>query len=209
LKSVTAKDLLFATLDPTMRRVDLPPGRSVILSDTVGFISNLPTHLVAAFRATLEEVTEADVVVHVRDVSHTESEAQRQDVEAVLTELGLGARVEEGLIEALNKIDRLDQERRGWVANEAQRSGRLVPISAVTGEGIDRLLAQLKERLDKDRRVVEIAVDLADGASLAWLYRHGQVLKRTDDDTVAHLTVGLAPADLQRFEFRREQARPR
>jgi GTP-binding protein HflX len=206
---VTAKDLLFATLDPTMRRVDLASGRSIILSDTVGFISNLPTHLVAAFRATLEEVTEADIIVHVRDVSHPESEAQKQDVEAVLVELGLEARVEVGLIEALNKIDRLEPDRRQWVENEAERHRRLVPISAATGEGMDRLLAALEERLAEGRRVVEIDVDLADGASLAWLYRHGQVLKRTDGDTSAHLTVGLAPADLKRFEYRREAARPR
>jgi GTP-binding protein HflX len=200
---VTAKDLLFATLDPTMRRVDLPSGRAIILSDTVGFISSLPTHLVAAFRATLEEVTEADIIVHVRDVSHAESEAQKADVEAVLGELGLASRIETGVIEALNKIDRLGPEARQWIANEADRNPLLVPISAMSGEGIDRLLARLDAVLAEDRHVVELAIDLADGASLAWLYRHGQVLKRTDDETSAHLTVGLAPADLKRFESRR------
>ncbi|MBI1777577.1 MAG: GTPase HflX [Proteobacteria bacterium] len=209
--AVMAKDLLFATLDPTMRRVDLASGRSIILSDTVGFISSLPTHLVAAFRATLEEVTEADIILHVRDVSHPETIAQKADVEAVLRELGLEQRVENGLVEALNKIDRLDGEGRAAVMNEARRAPHFIPVSATTGEGIDRLLAEIDRLLALQRRVAEVDVDLADGASLAWLYRHGQVLNRTDGETRAHLTVGMAPADWQRFEKRRadETSQPR
>ncbi|HVB17109.1 MAG TPA: GTPase HflX, partial [Stellaceae bacterium] len=141
--AVGAEDLLFATLDPTMRRLDLPSGRTAILSDTVGFISDLPTHLVAAFRATLEEVTEADIVVHVRDAHHPDSAAQRDDVLAVLADLGLGPEendlVEDGLIEVLNKIDLLDEEARASLVNQAQRNTETVALSAVTGEGCDAL----------------------------------------------------------------------
>ena len=140
---VSAAARLFETLDPTMRRLPLPSGRPGILSDTVGFISDLPTTLVAAFRATLEEVAESDLIVHVRDVHHPDSEAQREDVLAVLTELGLGERVESGMIEALNKIDLLPKAERSVLKNQARRNRDAVPISAKTGEGCDKLLALL------------------------------------------------------------------
>ena len=199
---VMAKDLLFATLDPTMRRLKLPSGRQAILSDTVGFISDLPTHLVAAFRATLEEVTEADLILHVRDVSHPDSEAQRDDVNAVLTDLGLGDELEAGVVEVLNKIDLLPDEEREAVRNQAARNRDVVAISAVTGEGCDALLGLVDRRVDADRQQVVVRVALSDGAALAWLYRHGEVLGRRDDDTTAHISVRLSEADLGRFRAR-------
>jgi GTP-binding protein HflX len=199
---VFAKDLLFATLDPTLRTLVLPSGRKAILSDTVGFISELPTHLVAAFRATLEEVQEADVVVHVRDVAHPDTAAQREDVHTVLKDLGLGEAVEHGLVEALNKIDLLDEEDRSAVVNQASRDHEAVPISAVTGEGCEALLRLLDQRLVDGIRPVPLDVDLMDGAGIAWLYRHGEVLERRDDEQVAHLVVNMNQADLDRFAAR-------
>jgi GTP-binding protein HflX len=200
---VVAQDMLFATLDPTMRRLPLPSGRHAILSDTVGFVSDLPTHLVAAFRATLEEVTEADLIIHVRDVHHPDSEAQRGDVHTVLTDLGLGDAVESGMIEALNKIDLIEPERRAMLQNQAQRNHDVVPISAVTGEGCDRLMDLLDHRFDSDRQLVHLDVPVSDGAAIAWLYQHGEVVSREDDDEAAHVAVRLSDADLGRFKSRR------
>jgi GTPase len=198
---VSAADRLFETLDPTMRRLDLPSGNPAILSDTVGFVSELPTALVAAFRATLEEVTEADLVVHVRDVHHPDSEAQRDDVHRVLGELGLGERVEQGLVEALNKIDLLPAAERNALLNQTRRNTAAVPVSAKTGQGCERLLALLDDRLDA-RLPVRLDIKLTDGAALAWLYRHGTIVKREDDDREAHLEVRLNPAELGRFQAR-------
>jgi GTPase len=199
---VVAKDLLFATLDPTMRRMALPSGRQAILSDTVGFISDLPTQLVAAFRATLEEVTEADLIVHVRDVYHPDTEAQRQDVHAVLGELGLGIKVEDGLIEVLNKIDLLAPDAHADILNQNRRNHDVVPVSAATGEGCDALLVLLDHRLEGDREAIELDVPLSDGAAIAWLYAHGEVVDRRDDETRAYLAVRLSQADLGRFKHR-------
>jgi GTP-binding protein HflX len=201
--SVVAEDQLFATLDPTMRRLPLPSGRQAILSDTVGFVSDLPTHLVAAFRATLEEVTEADLVVHVRDVHHPDSAAQREDVHAVLGDLGLDEVVQHGMVEALNKLDLLDADARVVLQNQAQRNHDIVPISAATGEGCDRLLALMDLRLHADRLLVHLDVPVSDGAALAWLYAHGEVVSRNDDDAEAHVAVRLSEADLGRFKSRR------
>ena len=200
--SVGAEDMLFATLDPTMRRLDLPSGKTVILSDTVGFISDLPTHLVAAFRATLEEVTEADIVMHVRDAHHPDSAAQRGDVLAVLSDLGLGALVEDGLIEVLNKIDLLDEISRDALLNQTQRNEEVVALSAVTGEGCDGLLALVAGRLDSTARAVRVDVPLSDGKTLAWIYARGDVLGRRDDSEAAHLSVRLSEADLGRLRHR-------
>jgi GTP-binding protein HflX len=180
----------------------LHSGRQAILSDTVGFISDLPTHLMAAFRATLEEVTEADLILHVRDASHPDSEAQKSDVEGVLVDLGLADEVEGGLVEVLNKIDLLDPEQREAVRNQAARNRDVVPISAATGEGCDALVAVIDRRVDGDRQHVHLRVALQDGGALAWLYRHGEVLERRDDDTTAHLSVRLSSADLGRFRSR-------
>jgi GTP-binding protein HflX len=199
---VAAEDLLFATLDPTMRCLDLPSGRKAILSDTVGFISDLPTHLVAAFRATLEEVTEADIVVHVRDAHHSDSDAQREDVLAVLGELGLGHLAEDGLIEVLNKIDLLEPGERETLLNQTQRNSQTVALSAATGEGCDALLRLIGRRLENGARAVRLDVPLSDGKTLAWIYEHGEVLGRRDDAEAAHLSVRLTEADLGRLRHR-------
>jgi GTPase len=200
--AVRAEDSLFATLDPTLRRLALPSGRTAILSDTVGFISELPHQLVAAFRATLEEVTEADLIVHVRDVHHPDTDAQRRDVEDVLTELGLEAQVEHGLLEALNKIDLLDPAAHAALLHQALRNDGAVPISAATGEGCDQLLSLVEERVHGARQLVDLNVPLSDGAAIAWLYQNGDVVSRRDDEERAHLSVRLADADLGRFRSR-------
>jgi GTPase len=201
--SVTAGDMLFATLDPTMRRLGLPSGRQVILSDTVGFISDLPTHLVAAFRATLEEVTEADIVVHVRDAHHPDSEAQRNDVLNVLIDLGLDQPVEEGLIEALNKIDLLDPATRKSLQQQKLRNLQSIALSAATGEGCDGLLELIDSRLERDTRIVRLDVPLTDGKTLAWIYQRGEVLGRRDDNEAAHISARLPEEDIARLRHRR------
>jgi len=178
--SVLSADMLFATLDPTLRAVDLPHGSRVILSDTVGFISDLPTMLVAAFRATLEEVIEADVILHVRDIAHEDAAAQSRDVGQVLEELGI-APTDPRLIEVWNKIDRLDAEGRARADNLADRQPapqRAVMVSALTGEGIEALDAAIERRLSEKRQTLSLSLDPADGAGLSWLYRHSEVLDR-------------------------------
>ncbi len=207
---VMAKDLLFATLDPTMRSIKLPNGKGCVISDTVGFVSDLPTHLVAAFRATLEEVIEADLIVHVRDISHPESEQQRADVEEVLRELGA---LEEGagrpFIEALNKVDALPEDMRQTLltrtATGSERA-RQYPVSALTGEGVDQLMDAIADLLGAAGEAREVSVPLADGATIAWLYRHGEVRSRRDEGETAWLTVALDEAAAAQFE-RRQQAR--
>ena len=197
---VLAKDQLFATLDPTMRLLKLPSGRPVILSDTVGFVSDLPHELVAAFRATLEEVLEADLIVHVRDIAHPDSDSQSKDVETVLRDLGLTDVVDRGLMEAWNKIDLLEGHRAEEILNQARRDGKVVTLSAVTGEGIGVLLNRLDETLAAERVLLSFDLKLEDGAALAWLYQHGDVVTRTDDEEFAHLLVRLDPIDAGRFE---------
>jgi GTP-binding protein HflX len=193
---VMARDMLFATLDPTMRSLALPSGRNIVLSDTVGFISELPTQLVAAFQATLEEVAEADLIVHVRDIASPDSEAQKRDVEEVLAELGLeDARP----IEALNKLDILDAEVREGVENRIAREPDGIALSALTGAGCESLLEAIDRRLSENRHVVNLDIDLADGAALAWLYRHGEILERQDEGMEAHLVVALDAVDEARF----------
>ena len=199
---VYAEDQLFATLDPTMRAVRLPSGRRFILSDTVGFVSSLPTTLVAAFRATLEEVLEADVVVHVRDISHPDAEAQKTDVLGVLGELGMEELRLAAMIEVRNKIDRLDAQARARQVERALHEPDTAALSAVTGEGVSTLLDLIEHRINATRRVLDIDVPLTDGATLAWLYRKGEVLSRRDDESLAHLQVGLDAADAARFEHR-------
>jgi len=197
--SVVAGDMLFATLDPAMRRLVLPSGRTVILSDTVGFISDLPTHLVAAFRATLEEVTEADIVIQVRDTNHPDSEAQRGDVLGVLAELGVRDPLEGGVIEVMNKIDLLDPVMRASLANHTLRNSHGVALSAVTGEGCKGLLELVDHRFENGFRAVRLDIPLTDGKTLAWIYRRGEVLGRRDDDEAAHLSVRLSEADIARL----------
>ena len=204
---VAAQDQLFATLDPTMRAVDLPSGQRTVLSDTVGFISDLPTHLVAAFRATLEEVIDAHTLLHVRDIAHPDSAAQKADVLKVLVSLGLEARLERDLIEALNKIDLLTDEARSALAAKAVRSNQpAIPISAASGQGIDHLLDALDARLGASREVRAYRIGVADGAAISWLYDHGEVLERTDDEAFVEVRVSLEPRDATRFEKRFTQA---
>jgi GTP-binding protein HflX len=195
---VTARDQLFATLDPTMRGLRLPSGRNAILSDTVGFISELPTELVAAFRATLEEVAEADIILHVRDASHPDTAAQRADVVAVLEGMvadgTLDAAWPNRCIEVLNKADLL-----GGAAALPVRPG-LVAVSAITGEGLDGLKAEIDTRIAAGMEVADYAIPPADGASIAWLYQHGEVIDREDADDTVRVRVRLLPADRARFE---------
>ena len=182
--AVLSTDMLFATLDPTLRAVDLPHGARIILSDTVGFISDLPTMLVAAFRATLEEVIEADVILHVRDVSHGDAEAQSRDVEEVLNELGI-APEDKRIIEVWNKIDRLDTTERERLDNLAKRQPperRPMLASAASGEGIDALIAAIEVHIAQSRVTLTIDLDAAEGAALSWLHRHAEVLDQATTD---------------------------
>ena len=175
---VLADAKMFATLDPTVRHITLPSRRRVLVSDTVGFIRNLPTTLVKAFRATLEEVIEADAILHVRDIAHEDAQAQSQDVAAVLQELGIDAH-DRRLIEVWNKIDRLDGAGKARVANLAERDARHpVLVSAMTGEGIERLAQAIEARLAESRQTLQLSLDPADGAGLSWLYRHAEVLEK-------------------------------
>ena len=197
---VDVKDQVFATLDPTMRGLTLPSRRRVILSDTVGFVSELPHDLVAAFRATLEEVNEADLILHVRDISHPETAQQRRDVHLVLADMGLEEKVKAGLVEIHNKMDLLGETAAG-------QSGTCVAVSALSGQGLDTLLTLVDRELSRDRRIFTLKIDLADGATIAWLYRHGEVLNRSDDDAFAYFRVSLTPADADRLKRRRKSAR--
>ena len=200
---VFAKDLLFATLDPTMRAIDLPSGRKAILSDTVGFVSDLPTTLIAAFRATLEEVIEADIIVHVRDISHPDTAAQEKDVERVLRELGIDpGKGEQRFVDLFNKIDRLDADEREQVVNAAQRAPDTLCVSAVTGENCDGFLDLVDALLAADRDVVNFRLTQADGAAISWLYRNADVLKREDDGEYAEFQVAISSDNLARFEKR-------
>jgi len=204
--TVLSADMLFATLDPTLRAIDLPHGSRVILSDTVGFISDLPTTLVAAFRATLEEVIEADVILHVRDISHEDAAAQSRDVEHVLGELGIEP-ADPRLIEVWNKIDRLDPDGRARADNLAERQPaerRPVMVSALSGEGIDALDGAIETRLSEKRQTLSLSLDPADGAGLSWLYRHAEVLTRDlGDDGRLAVTVraDAANADIVRRKY--------
>jgi GTP-binding protein HflX len=195
--SVYAEDQLFATLDPTMRGLVLPSGRNIILSDTVGFISSLPTELVEAFRATLEEVAEADLLLHVRDVAHPDAQAQAADVRAVLNRLAKDGTLDEAwpdrTLEVLNKADLL-----GGVDQVVQAEG--IAVSALTGDGLERLLAEIDARLGTQMAMLEVRIPVTDGAKLAWAYRHGEVLHRQDDETHVQLRLRLSPADKAKFE---------
>jgi len=199
---VMAKDLLFATLDPTMRGLKLPNGTKAILSDTVGFIADLPVELVAAFRATLEEVLEADVIAHVRDAAHAESGAQKVDVLKVLRELGIEAGADRPFVEILNKIDLLASDvRKGLLTANAQPDGPIA-VSAVTGEGLDKLRTRFEVELTGANMRFHLTLPSSDGEGLAWVYRHAQVLKRVDRAKAIELTLALNPQDVDRFSSR-------
>ena len=199
---VLAEDMLFATLDPTLRRVRLPHGTPVILSDTVGFISDLPTHLVAAFRATLEEVVEADLVIHLRDISDPDTAAQAEDVERILDELGVDASDREHIVEAWNKIDRLDEAARRRLLDEVSNNAHsAVPISAVTGEGMDRLTALIEQRLSGNLGALQVTLEPAQLGLVDWVYSNGEVVSRTDNEdgsvTFDLLATAAARAEIE------------
>ncbi|WP_245866513.1 GTPase HflX [Oceaniglobus roseus] len=194
---VMAEDMLFATLDPTMRAVDLPSGKRVILSDTVGFISDLPTQLVAAFRATLEEVLAADLILHVRDISHANSEEQASDVRAILKELGVTQATPQ--FELWNKIDALPAERRDAVTTAAARQDGVLAISALTGAGLDALYAAIATALDDERTERALTLAFGDGRKRAWLHQEGVVESEVQTETGFDLTVRWTPRQEQAF----------
>lgn len=194
---VMAENLLFATLDPTLRQISLPGVDKVILSDTVGFVSELPTQLVAAFKATLEEVVSADLLVHVRDIAHPDTQAQADDVEAVLSEIGVDESTPR--IEAWNKLDLLEPDDRTELEGEASRRDDVVAISALTGEGVDTLLRTIADRLTQGHRRYRIALAPEDGASAAWLHAHGEVIDHWMEGSSALYDVRMAPTDYERF----------
>jgi GTPase len=199
---VMAKDQLFATLDPTMRGLVLPSKRRIILSDTVGFISDLPTQLVAAFRATLEEVLEADLLLHVRDISHPDAQPQKDDVLDVLSELGVGSAAQNAMIEVWNKIDLIPPAERPTAVN-SKREPRSVSLSALTGEGFDKLLAMIDATLAASAIEAELRLEPDAGADLAWAYENGDVLKRTSDAKGrVKLRVAIVAGALPKFERR-------
>jgi GTP-binding protein HflX len=194
---VMAENLLFATLDPTLRQIGLPGIDKAILSDTVGFVSDLPTQLVAAFKATLEEVVSADLLIHVRDIAHPDTLAQADDVETVLHEIGVADTTPR--IEAWNKLDLLDEDARTALLTDAARREDVVPISALRGEGVDTLLDTVSAHLTAGHRRYTVPVDVTDGAGAAWLHAHGEVLGHHDDGEQTFYEVRLAPRDYERF----------
>lgn len=202
---VMAKDQVFATLDPTMREVALPSGRRIILSDTVGFISNLPTTLVAAFRATLEEVVGADLIAHVRDISRPDTDAQARDVEGVLRDLGIDPQAAGSpVIEVWNKIDRLDPDAREELANDAARCDRsCIPVSAVTGEGIAELLAVIDSRLGARDDDVHVLIEPGQGRLLSWIHANAQVLDQASGDD-GHIDLHVRIAAEKRGQLDRQ-----
>ena len=199
-EAVFAENLLFATLDPTMRDIRLPGFDKVILSDTVGFVSDLPTELIAAFRATLEEVREADLLVHVRNMAHSDREAQREDVDDVLASLGLAEEGAPPRIEAWNKIDLLSADERERLYEEARRRDDVVPISAVTGEGLEDLRERMANCLRSGEQVHQIRLPASAGGKIAWLHSRGEVLEQKMDEDAVELSVRLSPDNWARFQ---------
>ena len=195
---VMAKDMLFATLDPTMRAVELPNGPEVILSDTVGFISDLPTELVAAFRATLEEVLAADLILHVRDIAHPETDIQAEDVHDILNSLGVGAGTP--MIEVWNKVDLLDEDRQEAMRTRAGRDDTIFAVSAITGEGLDGLFTAIAASLDAERSEETLDLDFSQGKQRAWLFKEGVVEEETQDEKGFHLRVKWTARQARKFE---------
>jgi GTP-binding protein HflX len=198
--TVFAEDLLFATLDPTMREVRLPGYDKAIVSDTVGFVSDLPTELVAAFRATLEEVASADLIVHVRDIAHPDSDAQAADVATVLASLGLDEPDSPPRLEAWNKLDLLDGDERAALLNEAARRPDVVTLSALDGEGVEALRETISQQLQKGSVIHRLKLSAGDGNRLAWLHARGEVLDQRSEGETMHLAVKLSPENWARFQ---------
>ena len=197
--NVFAEDIPFATLDPTLRRLSLPNNQEVILSDTVGFISELPTHLVASFRATLEQISYADVIIHVIDASHADYLAQKQDVISVLSDLGIDYEQDCRIVEVLNKIDIIDSEDISKFKRNSESFNNRVLLSAINGDGIEELLDICSKILDKNRLDARFSINIADGKALAWLYEHSKVLSRDDFEDHIEIHVIINPADLGKF----------
>ena len=201
---VLAEDMLFATLDPTMRALDMPGGQRVILSDTVGFISDLPTSLVAAFRATLEEVLEAELILHVRDISHPDTAAQRQDVHDVLRELGVDPQDTQRVIEVANKIDQLDGAGRAVLADTIEGDPNQIAVSAITGEGIDPLNALIEGRVTAHLTEIDVLLGPGDAAARAWLHENCTVAgeEAPDDEGNVRIQIKVSAADTGRINKR-------
>jgi GTP-binding protein HflX len=202
--TVLAEDMLFATLDPTMRQITLPGVEKAILSDTVGFVSDLPTQLIAAFRATLEEVISADIIVHVRDISHPEADAQRDDVLQILRDLGVldyeQAANQPRMVEIWNKLDLLDDDRRAELSGMAAREDDILMISAETGEGINALKAYLTALIAKGNELRTVKLRTDNGAALAWLHGRGVVRKQDVDGDIVSVDVSLSRQLWGQFE---------
>lgn len=200
---VFAENLPFATLDPTMRRLDLGGGRTVILSDTVGFIADLPTMLVEAFRATLEQVQASDVILHVRDISSHDSAAQKEDVIATLAELGIDYETDGRIVEVLNKIDALEETAHADILREEKFQGRVVAVSALSGEGTDHLAEKIAQIVGSARKTVSFTLDAGtSGEALSWLHAHAEMLDLHEEEGRMVAQVHIDPADLGRFESR-------
>ena len=198
---VFAEDLLFATLDNTLRKIRLPSGREVILSDTVGFISDLPHELIMSFRATLEEVLSADIIVHVRDISNENHDIQKHDVLAVLKSLGLDEIEHQNCyIELLNKIDLLDEQQRKWVAEISSRNPSVLAVSAASGEGCEQFLSLIDKKLSAERKHVVCRLNNTDGALQAWIYRHAEVLSAHQTDEFRDFEILIENADFNRLK---------
>ncbi len=198
---VLAEDMLFATLDPTLREIRLPGVEKAILSDTVGFVSDLPTQLVAAFRATLEEVTTADIIVHVRDISHPSTEAQRDDVLSILRDLGIGGEGEgRTVLELWNKVDLLDDERRDYLQGQAARQGNRYLISAESGEGVEQFRSELAALVGAANIVRTVRLNAEEGRVAAWLYERGAIVEKREEDERVILTVSLSGRNWGQFE---------
>ncbi|MFK7840357.1 MAG: GTPase HflX [Bdellovibrionales bacterium] len=196
---VFAQDLLFATLDPTMRKIELPNGQDVILSDTVGFISELPTHLIAAFRATLEETIHADVIMHIIDSSRSDFEAQREDVITILEDLGIEYEDNPQIIEVYNKIDLLDEDKRAQFDRKARFSDNILIVSAKNKTGFDVLLKDISNTLGISRQYACFIIDYSDGKALSWLHDHAEIIENEHKDTGVRVVISIDPAELSKF----------
>jgi GTP-binding protein HflX len=199
---VMAENLLFATLDPTLRQISLPGIDKAILSDTVGFVSDLPTQLVAAFRATLEEVTAADLILHVRDIAHSDTEAQARDVTDVLAEIDIEPGKGAPILEVWNKIDLLGGSEAEPVYAQAARRDDVVTISALSGDGVDNLKRKIADRLNSGNKRRSVTLDTTDGAGIAWLHAHGEVLNQLEQGGKLIMEVLLSDAQWDRFRAR-------
>lgn len=198
--NVFAEDLLFATLDPTLRRITLPSGRIVILSDTVGFIADLPTHLIEAFRATLDQTQYADIILHVRDTTQQDYNSHKQNVINIMNDLGINYDSDERIFEVLNKIDACTDQRRDDILRKASFDNKTLPISAQTGEGVDNLLLCVDEFLSRKFKMAQYDIPHSDGKAVAWLYQHAEVMELSEKQDAITLMVHIDPANKDRFE---------